>query len=84
MFQGHQIKSDTGALHVPCALVFGCWELKHVIFLKLRKKELPYARHYKPWLVFFYPFFTRAAAYTADNVCTKQGNVGLKSAAYRR
>ena len=25
-----------------------------------------------------------AAAYTADNLCTKQGNVGLKSAAYKR
>ena len=23
-----------------CSLVFGCWELSHVIFLKLRKKEL--------------------------------------------
>ena len=23
-----------------CALVFGCWELSHVIFLMLRKKEL--------------------------------------------
>ena len=23
-----------------CVLVFGCWELNHVIFLKLRKKEL--------------------------------------------
>ena len=31
----------------------------------------------------FYPFFTSAAAYTADNLCTKQGNVGLKSAAYK-
>ena len=34
-------------------------------------------------LYFFYPFFTAAAAYTADNLCTKQGNVGLKSAAYK-
>ena len=24
-----------------CALDFGCWELSNVIFLKLRKKELP-------------------------------------------
>ena len=24
-----------------------------------------------------------AAAYTADNLCTKQGNVGLKSTAYK-
>ena len=23
-----------------CPLVFGCWELSHVIFFKLRKKEL--------------------------------------------
>jgi hypothetical protein len=23
-----------------CPLVFDCWELSHVIFLKLRKKEL--------------------------------------------
>ena len=23
-----------------CALVFGCWDLSHKIFLKLRKKEL--------------------------------------------
>ena len=23
-----------------CGLVFGCWELSHVIFLMLRKKEL--------------------------------------------
>ena len=35
-------------------------------------------------LYFFYPFFTIAAAYTADNLCTKQGNVGLKSATYKR
>ena len=35
-------------------------------------------------LYFFYPTFTAAAAYTADNLCTKQGNVGLKSAAYKR
>ena len=28
--------------------------------------------------------FTVAAAYTADNLCTKQGNVGLKSAAYKQ
>ena len=35
-------------------------------------------------LYFFYPFFTTAAAYTADNLCTKQGNVGLKSAAYKQ
>ena len=35
-------------------------------------------------LYFFYPFFTEAAAYTADNLCTKQGNVGLKSTAYKR
>ena len=34
-------------------------------------------------LYFFYSFFTKAAAYTADNLCTKQGNVGLKSAAYK-
>ena len=35
-------------------------------------------------LYFFYPIFTEAAAYTADTLCTKQGNVGLKSAAYKR
>ena len=29
-----------GALQSPCALVLGCWELSHVIFLMLRKKEL--------------------------------------------
>ena len=48
------------------------------------ENRILYARHYKPRLVFFYPFFTVAAAYTADNSCTKQGNVGLKSAAYKR
>ena len=32
----------------------------------------------------FYPFFTAAAAYTADNLCTKQGNTGLESAAYNQ
>ena len=43
-----------------------------------------YARHCKPRLVFFFnPFFTTASAYTADNLCTKQGNLGLKSAAYK-
>ena len=41
--------------------------------------------HYKPRLVFFfYPFFTKAVAYTADNLCSKQGNVVLKSVAYKR
>ena len=35
-------------------------------------------------LYFFYPFFTVAVAYTADNLCTKQGNVGLKPVAYKR
>ena len=29
----------TGALQSTCSLVFGCWELNHVIYLKLRKKE---------------------------------------------
>ena len=30
-----------GKLRCPtCALVLGCWELSHVIFLMLRKKEL--------------------------------------------
>ena len=44
---------------------------------------MKYACHYKLRLVFFfYPFFT--AADTADNLCTKQGNVGLKSTAYKR
>ena len=47
-------------------------------------KHIPYARHYKPRFVFFYPFFTKAAAYTADNICTKQENMGLKSAAYKK
>ena len=40
--------------------------------------HLPYARHYKPRLVFFHPL------YTADNLCTKQGNLGLKSAVYNQ
>ena len=35
-------------------------------------------------LYFFYPFFTKAVAYTADNLCTKQGNVGPKSAAFKQ
>ena len=35
-------------------------------------------------LHFFYSFFTVAVAYTADNLCTKQGNVGLKSAVYKQ
>jgi hypothetical protein len=35
-------------------------------------------------LYFFYPFFTKAAAYTADNLCKKQGNVGIKSVAYKQ
>ena len=35
-------------------------------------------------LYFFNPFFTVAAANTADNLCTKQGNVGLESAAYKQ
>ena len=38
---------------------------------------IPYARHYKPRLVFFYPIFTLAAAYIADNLCTKNGNSSL-------
>ena len=35
---------------------------------------IPYARHYKPRLIFFYPIFTSAAAYITDNLCTKNGN----------
>ena len=35
---------------------------------------MPFARHYKPRLVFFYPIFTLAAAYNADHLCTKIGN----------
>ena len=33
-----------------------------------------YSRYYKPGLYFFYPIFTLAAAYIADNLCTKNGN----------
>jgi hypothetical protein len=47
------------------------------------KLEIPYARHYKPRLVYFFtPFFT--AVYTVerldsttDNLCTKQGNSSI-------
>ena len=48
--------------------------LKKAIFPFLNR-ELPYARHYKPRLVFFfYPIFTLPEAYIADNLCTKNGN----------
>ena len=58
----------------------------YIPYLKLvnSRKRLLYARQYKPRLLFFYPIFTEAAAYTADNLCTKQGNLGLKSMAYKQ
>ena len=37
--------------------------------------HVPYARHYKPRLIFFfYSIFTSAAAYITDSLCTKNGN----------
>ena len=42
------------------------------------KDKLPYARPYKPRLVYFYPTFHSGlccrAVSIADNLCTKQGN----------
>ena len=32
--------SQTGLWSSTCGLVFGCWELSHVFFFMLRKKEL--------------------------------------------
>ena len=40
--------------------------------------QLTSACHYKPRLVYFLPPFS--AVNIKDNLCTKQGNVGLKSA----
>ena len=37
--------------------------------------SLPYTRHYKSRLVFFFnSILTSAAAYITDNLCTKNGN----------
>ena len=39
-----------------CKLIF-FWSLN------IHRVQIPYARNYKMWLVFFYPFFTVAVAY---------------------
>ena len=56
------------------------------------KDKLPYARPYKPRLVYFYPTFHSGlccrVVSIADNLCTKKGNsslfFGLKSAVYNQ
>ena len=64
-------------------------KLKYFIILRFHSKTILKIKYrtraiISRGLYFFYPFFTTAAAYTADNLCTKQGNVGLKSAAYKQ
>ena len=47
--RGMKIKCST------CPLVFGFWELSHVIFLKLRKKKLPAKlSKFTKWQIFSY------------------------------
>ena len=57
----------------------------YVLYQIFMELQLPYARNYKPRLVFLYTHFSlRLRLIASDNLCTKQGNVGLKSAAYKR
>ena len=44
-FKSGQTKMLYSLYMYTCPLVFGCWELSHVIFLKLRKRELLAKNH---------------------------------------
>ena len=49
---------------------------------KMGNWDLPYVRHYKPWLVYFFPIFhcglyCRAVIIT-DNLCTKKENPKIR------
>ena len=62
--------------HIPHKQLHNGIKIFPILFLRISiQYRIPYARHYKPGLVFFfYPIFTLAAAYIADNLCTKNGN----------
>ena len=54
----------------------------------ISKIRIPYERHYNPRLVYFLPQFSVRfiikSVNITDNLSTKQGNVGQKSAAYNQ
>ena len=55
--------------------LWAMWKILTVNNEKTYKYYIPYACHYKQQLVFFFsPIFSLAAAYIANNLCTKNGN----------
>ena len=46
--------------------------------------QIPYARHYNLRLVYLLLHFSVQLTLHTDNLCTKQGNLDLKSAVYNQ